>query len=354
MKNNVAFLKVLGAAPAMGRLDPVAALIYLVSKWGSLGLTTVSELSLGALSQTPNDAKVLAAAAASGKLKARIRAYPFYTIGATAWDGAGVKPGDGNALARIVGYKLVADGSNQGFTGYQREPYLRTSERGTPYMSPDEIKGAAVERAEKGWPIAIHGNGDAAIDMVLDAFQAIREAGIRLSSVRPRIEHCSMLHDEQIKRMVDLGVSPSFLVGHVHYWGVWMRDRVFGPERIRHLVRCRGVEKAGLDFSLHSDFMVTDPDPLHMIEMAVTRRTWQEPSFVLNPDERVNVQSAIRAVTSVAAWQLFSEHEVGSLEAGKLADFVILDRDPRRVEPEEISRIRIVETWMGGVRVYSA
>ncbi len=354
IKNNVAFLKVVSAAPAMARLEPVPAIIRLLSTWGSRGLTCVSELSLGALTQSPQDAQILFAAANSGMLPARIRAYPFYTLGTEAWDAAGIKPGDGDAMARIAGYKLVADGSNQGFTGFQREPYLESDSRGAPYMSAEDMKEIAVDRARKGWPLALHGNGDAAIDMVLDACQAVHDAGIDMGRVRARIEHCSMLHDDQIVRMKKLGVSASFLIGHVHYWGVWMRDHVFGPERVRHLGRCRSVERAGIGFSLHSDFMVTDPEPLHMIQMAVTRRTWKEPDFVLNPDERVSVESAIRGMTSEAAWQLFSEHEIGSLEAGKLADLVILDRDPRKVDPETIRNIRVTETWMDGRRVYSS
>jgi predicted amidohydrolase YtcJ len=354
MKNNVAFLQVATAAPAMARADPVAALVALLAQWGSLGLTTVSELALGSLTQSPADAAILTAAANTGQLKARIRAYPFYTIGADAWDAAGVKPGDGDALARIAGYKLVADGSNQGFTGLQREPYLDSDSRGIAYMAPEEMTSIAIDRATQGWPLALHGNGDAGIDMILDALQAVRDAGIDMSRVRARIEHCSMLHDDQIARMKELGVSASFLIGHVHFWGVWMRDRVFGPERVQHLVRCRSVEQEGVGFSLHSDFMVTDPDPLHMIEMAVTRRTWKEPDFVLNPDERVSVESAIRAMTSEAAWQLFSEHEIGSLEVGKLADMVVLDQDPRTVPVDTIRNIRVLETWMDGQKVFAA
>ena len=141
---------------------------------------------------------------------------------------------------------------------------------------------------------------------------------------------------------------------HVYFWGVWMRDRVFGPERVNLLGRCHSVEEAGVGFTLHSDFMVTDPNPMHMIEMAVTRRTWKEPDFVLNPAEQVSLESAIRALTSEAAWQLFSEHEIGSLEIGKLADFVILEKDPRRVEPDSIRSIRVLETWMNGERVFAA
>jgi predicted amidohydrolase YtcJ len=352
MKNNVAFLQVASAAPAMARAEPVSALLGLLEKWGSLGLTTVSELSLGALTQSPQDADLLFAARRTGRLKARIRAYPFYTIGAAAWDSAGVKPGDGDAMARIAGYKLVADGSNQGFTGLQREPYLNSDSRGSAYMTSEELTAVAVDRARKGWPLALHANGDAAIDMVLDACEAIRDASIDLAQVRPRIEHCSMLHDEQIARMKALGVSASFLIGHVHYWGVWMRDRVFGPERANRLGRLRSAEEAGVGYTIHSDFMVTDPDPLHMIQMAVTRRTWKEPDFVLNASEQVSVESAIRAITSEAAWQLSSEHEIGSLEVGKLADMVILDQDPRKVPAGRIKDIRVVQTWMDGQQVY--
>jgi predicted amidohydrolase YtcJ len=354
MKNNVAFTPVASKNPAMASLDPINGLTTLLGKWSQFGLTTVSELSLGSLTQSPADVEVMAAAAQTGKLAARVRAYAFYTVGAETWDKAGVKPGDGTPMARVTGYKLVADGSNQGFTGLQRSPYLNSEDRGLAYMSREDLTATAVDRAQKGWQLAIHGNGDAAIDNILDACEAVRAAGVDMSKVRVRIEHCSILHDEQIQRMKDLGVSASFLIGHVHFWGIAMRDSVFGEEKVQLLDRCRSVEEAGVGFTLHSDFMVTDPVPLHMIEMAVTRRTWKEPDYVLAPQERISVESAIRAVTSEAAWQLYSEHEVGSLEAGKYADMVILDADPRTVEPDTIKGIKVLETWMGGNRVYAA
>lgn len=352
MKNSIAFLQVLGKYPALAEADPSDALLGLLGKWTKHGLTTVSELALGGLSQSPADIDVMFGAARSGNLPARIRAYPFYTIGSEAWDKAGVKPNAGDAMARIAGYKLVADGSNQGFTGLQREPYLDSDSCGLAYMSAEELKEVAVDRATKGWQLAIHGNGDAAIDNVLAACEAVRDAGVDMEKVRVRIEHCSILHDEQIERMKELKVSASFLIGHVHYWGVAMRDEVFGQEKAKLLDRCSSAEKAGVGFTLHSDFMVTDPVPLHMIEMAVTRRTWKEPDYVLAPEERISVESAIRAVTSEAAWQLYSEHEVGSLEVGKLADMVILEKDPRKVSPDSIKEIKVLETWMDGKQIY--
>ena len=354
MKNNVAFFRVSENIPAMMAVDPVESLISLLDGWGKFGLTTVSELALGSLSQSPADAQILAAAAQTGQLNARIRAYPFYTLGAEVWDEAGINQGDGNELVRIAGYKLVADGSNQGFTGLQREPYLNSDSRGLAYMAPEELTETALERSEKGWHLAIHANGDAAIDNTLDACQAMVDAGVDMSRVRARIEHCSILHDDQISRMKELEAYPSFLIGHVHWWGVAMRDEVFGEEKAQLLDRCRSVEEAGVGFTLHSDFQVTDPDPLHMIEMAVTRKTWKEPDYVLAPQETISVESAIRAVTIESAFQLFSDHEVGSLEPGKLADMVILEHDPRDVPQDEIKNIRVLETWMDGRQVFAA
>ena len=353
MKNNVAYLKVLGAYPGLKAVDPVDAMESLARKFNALGLTTCSDLGLGGLTQGAGDWAILKSAAATGRVSMRLRGFPIYTV-AEQWEAAGVGPDEGDSLARIAGFKLIADGSNQGFTGLQREPYLGTDDRGLAYTSPEQLKLLATTWAGRGWRLALHANGDAAIDNVLDALEHVRDAGIDLAPVRPRIEHCSILHDEQIARMKDLGVSASFLIGHVHYWGVALRDRVLGAERAELLCRCASVERAGIGFTVHSDFTVSDPEPLTMMQMAVTRRTWEDPSLVLNPGERITVESAIRALTSEAAWQLGSEHEVGSLEPGKFADLVILDRDPRSVDPETLRDIRVSETWFNGELVHQA
>jgi predicted amidohydrolase YtcJ len=346
MKNNVAFGQVLFRYPALADADPVAALLNLAARFNQVGLTTVSEFSLG-----PADLEMMNATVATGNLTTRIRAYPFYTYD-SVWDEMNLQPQTGDAIARISGYKLVSDGSNQGYTGLQREPYLNTDNYGLAYTEPEELTRLATKRSQQGWQLAIHANGDRAIDNVLDALETVQSTGIDLRSLRPRIEHCSILHDEQIARMKELGVSASFLIGHVYYWGVAFRDEIFGEEKAELLDRARSCETAGVGFTLHSDFMVTDPNPLQMIEIAVTRRTQKEPDYALAPWEAITVESAIRAVTSEAAWQLNSDHEVGSLEPGKFADFVILENDPRRVTPAQISEITVLETWMNGQPVY--
>ena len=154
--------------------------------------------------------------------------------------------------------------------------------------------------------------------------------------------------------MKALGMGPSFLINHVHYWGHVMRDQVFGPDKVQLLDRCRAVEEVGLNWVMHTDAPVSPLGSLHKIRVAVQRDLWKEPDTILAPQERVSVEEAIRAITINAAWQAHSEHEIGSLEPGKLADLVVLDSDPRSVDPVAISDIKVSETWMDGRQVYAA
>ena len=356
IKNNVAFLPIWSANPATAEIDITDALISLLNEFNRYGVTTTSEFALGAATQSAAEADLLFAASQREDFTARVMAYPMYTLN-DEWEEAGIKMYDGNDLAKIVGFKLVADGSNQGFTGLQREAYhspAQAGNLGVAYMSVEEMMRIAEHRVKQGWHLALHGNGDKAIDNILTVMQQLKDKGYDIASLRPRIEHCSILHDDQIEKMKELGVSASFLIGHVHYWGTFMRDSVFGPDKVQLLDRCASVEKAGIRFSLQSDFAVTEPDMLKLVEIAVTRTTFKEPEYVLAPQECISVESAIRAVTSEAAWQLMSEKEIGSLEVGKYADFVILEKDPRKVDPETIADIRVLETWMNGKRVFKS
>jgi predicted amidohydrolase YtcJ len=234
MKNNTAFMMVLTANPGAAKIDPAAALATLAKRFNSVGITTFSDLGLGGMTQGAGDWAILKNYSASGQATARIRAFPVYTV-EQSWIDSGVKPMDGDDIVRLVGFKLIADGSNQGFTGLQRDPYLGGDNRGLAYLAPDKLNELASRWAGAGWRLAIHGNGDAGIDNVLATCQHLRDQGVDLAEVRPRIEHCSILHDEQIALMKELGVSPSFLIGHVHYWGVAMRDKIFGPEKSKRL-----------------------------------------------------------------------------------------------------------------------
>lgn len=316
----------------------------------ALGITTLCDQATGALNGA-DELEAYHQMYDDGLMSARIRAYLY---GARPdWDDDWVKPGMGHSLMKVAGWKLVTDGSNQGFTGRQRQPYYTEDTKGLFYIEPDELRDIVLDRGRRGWQVAMHGNGDAAIDSILDATEAAQKSGVDVAASRFRIEHCSILHDEQIARMKALNMVPSFLINHVHYWGHVMRDQVFGPEKVLLLDRCRAVDDAGLNWVNHTDAPVSPLGSLHKVRVAVVRDMWKEPDTILAPQERVSVETAIRSVTINAAKACHSEAELGSLEPGKLADLAILESDPRKVKPTAISDIKISETWMDGRRVFA-
>jgi predicted amidohydrolase YtcJ len=268
------------------------------------------------------------------------------------WREMGLRPGARSARFTLNGIKAWSDGSNQGGTGYQRTPYLGSSNRGALNYTPDEIEHVVREAHADGWQLGLHANGDAAIDVTLDALER-GTAGQGGHKLRHRIEHCSILHDAQIARMKRLGISPSFLIGHVHFWGRAFRDRLLGPARANRLDPCRSALRGGLRISLHSDYNVTPIDPLRCVQNAVLR-DMRDGGEILNPDERISALQGLRAVTIDAAWQCHLDDVCGSLEAGKAADMVVLERDPLTVAPDQIQAIKVHSTWLDGRQRFNA
>lgn len=345
-----AMFSVLRHNPAQAPPDLIGACLSVFAKANRVGVTTLCDQGTG-LAQGPVELELYRLLAESGKLSGRLR-YSLSSAREDDWDRLGVSFGDGDDMLRASGWKIVSDGSNQGRSGLQREPYLGTDERGIAYVEPEVLEKMVARRAEQGWPVVVHANGDRAIDRVLDAFEAAESAGVSIDR-RCRIEHCSILHDDQIERIARLGLSPSFLIGHVYYWGQAFRDELFGAQKAALLDRTAACERAGIRWTLHSDDPVTGMGPLRCIENAVTRAMWRDPSSLLAPEERVPVEAAIRAMTRDAAWQCHSDHEIGSLEPGKYADLVVLERDPRDVPTDQIGEIPVLETWLAGRRVYA-
>ena len=331
-------------------IDLVSSSLKVIERANSLGITMFCDQATG-MTRGVKEIDVYNAIAESGQMTTRLRYSLSYGI-QEKWDATSIACGDGDELVRCTTWKIVSDGSNQGFSGLQREPYLYREDKGLPYVDPDDLKAMVMDRASKGWALAIHANGDQAIDNTLDAYEAAFEAGL-LTNTPCRIEHCSILHDDQIDRMAKMGISPSFLIGHVFYWGQAMRDKVFGHTKANLLDRTGACEAKGIRWTLHSDEPVSEMGPLRCIENAVTRKMWKEPGTILAPEECISVDAALRAVTRDAAWQCHSDHEVGTLEPGKFADLVMLESDPLAVEPDSISDIQVLETWMGGRRVFN-
>ena len=315
-----------------------------------VGITTLCDQGTGTF-QGVGELALYQSLKDSGQMTARFR-YSVSQAAAAKWDDAEIEWGEGDEWVRRTGWKIVSDGSNQGRTGLQRESFVGSDSTGMAYIEKDELDAAVEKRLRQGWAVCVHANGDAAIDRVLDAFAKAKAKGLDPAEKRCRIEHCSILHDEQITKMQELGLSPSFLIGHVHYWGKAFVEDIFGPEKAAKLDRTGACEDLGIRWTVHSDDPVTEMNPLRCIENAVTRNMWRSDQL-LSPEERVPVEAALRAMTIDAAWQCHSDHEVGSLEVGKFADFVVLAEDPLVVEPERLAQIQVLETWVGGRQVYS-
>lgn len=159
-----------------------------------------------------------------------------------------------------------------------------------------------------------------------------------------------MARNDQLDRMKELGITPSFFVGHVYYWGDRHRDIFQGPERGSRISPLASALARAVTFTIHDDTPVTPVKPLQLVWDAVNRLTTS--GQVLGPDERIGVEQALRAITIDAAWQNFEEKTKGSIEAGKLADLVVLAENPMTVESTHIRDIAVLETIVGGASVY--
>lgn len=334
-----AMLPALRAVPQLGHdalLDALAGVAHVAA---AAGVTKVHDAGSGTLFGSA-ELDLLRELVAADRLPVRV-SVALLDSARAAVDGLG--PGQGDDRVRATSWKLVTDGSNQGRSGYLRQPYLGSDERGEANYATDDLVARMARAAEEGWQLMVHANGDAALDQALDAYEVLGADPER----RHRIEHSSLASDEHFARMAALGVSPSFLMNHVYYWGRALRDDVLGPERAATLDACASALRHGLRISLHSDFNVSPIAPLRSVQTAVTR-VMRDGGEVLNPDERISVEQALRAVTIDAAWQTHTDHEVGSLEVGKHADLVLLSADPQQVAPDEIAAIEVLGTRLAG------
>ena len=273
----------------------------------------------------------------------------------TAAEAGGIVSGFGDEYLKLGAIKIVQDGSNQGFTGYFTEPYHTPFKgdadyRGYPRRSREDLTTMVKELHEAGYQIAVHANGDAAIDDVLHAFREAQRAFPR-EDARHRIEHCQMVRQDQLDTIAELNLSPSFFVGHVYYWGDRHRDIFMGPERAACISALRSSIDRGIRFTVHDDTPVTPVNPLQLVWVGVNRLT--KTDQVLGPDERITPLQALRTVTIDAAWQNFEEDSKGSIAPGKLADLVILDDNPLTVDPTTIRDIHVLETIVGGGTVFT-
>lgn len=336
----------LGDAISVG--DYPAMLAAECARLNRAGLTTCSEMAFD-----PMFRPLLAQM--HDQLTVRLRTYEM----STAALHTEASPFEGDDTVRQVGIKIWVDGSPWVGNIDLTFPYLDTDATRTIGVVPGSCGHANYTKEQlteivatffpQGWQLACHVHGDAGVDTILDVYEEVLRAHPR-DDHRLRLEHVGAITPEQLRRAHALGVTCSLFVDHLHYWGDVLVDGLFGPEHGGRWMPAGSAVATGMRISLHNDPPVTPEEPLRNISVAVTRTA---PSGrVLAPEERLTVEQGIRAQTIDAAWQLFADNVIGSLQAGKYADLVIVSGDPRETAPEAIADLEVQATFLAGRQVY--
>ncbi|MCR9016645.1 amidohydrolase [Aquiflexum gelatinilyticum] len=257
---------------------------------------------------------------------------------------------------RVAGGKISLDGSPQGKTAWLSKPYKipptgqDKSYRGYPAIQEDSIVFSLINAAfENNWQILAHCNGDAAADQYI---RAVSNAAALFGNEdrRPVMIHSQTVTDPQLDQMKELGIIPSFFGLHTYYWGDWHVNEVLGKERGFKISPAGTALRKGMIFSQHHDSPVILPNSIMILHTVVNRTS--RSGQIIGPDERISPYDALRSITVWSAFQYFEEKSKGTLEVGKLADFVVLDKNPLKVEPSTIKDIKVIETIKEGNSVY--
>ncbi|MCY6382165.1 amidohydrolase [Hoeflea prorocentri] len=261
----------------------------------------------------------------------------------------------------MAGVKIHADGSP--FIGniWLSQPYLDNDitrlrmglapgHTGGMNYPPEYFENMVRTYVSQGWQMTIHTQGDRTIDTVLDLLENVLSETPRPDH-RFRLEHCALMREDQIERAVKLGVLSSFFINHITHWGAPIEDALFGPERAAHYMPAGSAVKHGMRISLHADTPMTDPSALELMQAATTRTAGD--GRCVGAGERLDAQTALKAVTIDAAFQICKEDMLGSISPGKHADLVVLEKNPLETQSEDLASIKVEQTWLAGERVWA-
>lgn len=328
--------------------DPKANLLQALESYAAYGITTVQD---GAISEPAIG--LLESAATDGALTLDVVIYPIAQNLEMA-DGMDYPFGPYRNRLRYGGVKLVLDGSPQGKTAYLSQPYAvpphgkPADYQGYPTFPAQTVNALVESLFERDIPVIAHANGDAAADLLIDAVAAA--SGAERRDRRTVMIHAQTVRDDQLDRMLELGMVPSFFSAHTFFWGDWHRDSVLGLARAQRISPTRSTIDRGLPFTVHNDAPVVPPDMIRLLWATTNRLT--RSGQVLGAEQRLTTLEALAAMTRNAAYQYFEEDRKGTLETGKLADLVILSANPLDMKIEDLLTLEVEETWSHGSRVY--
>tara|TARA_Y100000758_G_scaffold37488_1_gene24488 strand:+ start:1081 stop:2676 length:1596 start_codon:yes stop_codon:yes gene_type:complete len=264
---------------------------------------------------------------------------------------SGLKTGFGNDRLKIGGIKMVADGAIAARTALISGSYLdsENGHSGIQAMDKEETEEAVAEIHKSGFQVCIHANGDMAIDMVLSAYEKALKNHPR-NNPRHRIEHCTLVNPQLLKRMHKTGTIATPFCTYVYYHGEKMK--YYGNDRLEWMFAQKSFMDYGVISTGATDYPPGPFEPLLGIQSCVTRTDIH--GQVWGPSQRISVLDALRIYTLNGAYASFEENEKGSIEPGKLADFVVLEKDPTKTDPSAIKDIPINKTVVGGKITYEA
>ena len=270
--------------------------------------------------------------------------------------------------------KIIADGSPQGATAYLSKPYFNnTDSRGISLHSQDELAELIGHYWRAGFRVAVHANGDASIEDVINAVETLHRTNESLDSTSTRADrsiegqsieaqsieghephlilvHAQTIRIDQLTRLRELGITASFFSSHSWHWGDWHREQTLGEQRASGISPTGSAVRLQLDFTIHSDAPVTSPDPWHLLWVTTQRLT--RSGLLLGADERISNDDALKAMTINAAIQAGLQSRLGSISEGKLADMIIVNDNPLQVD--DVRLVQVEETIVNGVSVYQS
>jgi predicted amidohydrolase YtcJ len=256
---------------------------------------------------------------------------------------------------RIGGLKLTLDGSPQGRTAWRTKPYLLAPHgaaddySGYPAIEKDEDVAAIYEKAfTNNWQILTHANGDAAMDQMIRTMKPLAEK-YGNDDRRHVLIHGQYIRDDQLDSFKELDVITSLFPLHTFYWGDWHKE-IIGDSLGNRISPVRTALNKGVKVTIHTDAPVALPNLMRVVWTAVERTS--RSGKVIGESERLTPYEALKAITIWSAYQHFEEDNKGTLEKGKLADLVILDKNPLKVAPDTIKDIQVMETIKEGESIY--
>lgn len=303
---------------------------------------------------TPNVVKLMQGASDAGRIKIDVVTYPDVLVDRD-FIAANVSQTYRNGF-RVGGAKLTIDGSPQGFTALRDRPYynppshFRADYAGYAAASNDQVFDAIDWAFANDIQVITHSNGEGASDMLIAAIKSATEKHGN-DDRRPVLIHGQFLRQDQVGSLDELDIFPSLFPMHTFYWGDWHRDRTVGPVNADNISPTGWVRERGMMFSTHHDAPVAFPDSMRILDATVTRRS--RSGDILGPHQRVDVMTALKAMTIWPAYQHFEEGQKGSIETGKVADLIILSQDPTAIDPETLDTLKVQETIKHGETIYS-